>query len=180
MKKLICLFIVSIFLCGCTALPLAKFLPFGGSSESHSSKDYEKIELSSNGFYPSDINNIEDSLAKMPAEGKINLRIIRKSSQKLTPKRTAIQKAGDFIGGLGAVAFIALVIGFFVAPLATVGIVASIGKKWKNATIQIAKAIKVSGVLKSETKEDTSLEVALKTNQSMQTQELIGKIKGKL
>ena len=160
-------FIILIFMCfmlnGCTVLNMMSGLFKGASSNAgyESSENYTK-EL------------IEDK-----KEG-LKYYKLTKSRDKIIPKLTFAQKIGKWIGGLTTISIILLVIGFVVAPTATMTIfwyIASIGKKLaRRAFTETAMAIKISGA----NSENKKLKVELKSNQSETTKKMVGDLKAKL
>lgn len=159
----IILILMSFMLSGCTALNLVSGL-FKGSTLS---AGYE-----SNQNYTKEI--IEDKKSGFKYY-KLN-----KSRDKIIPKLTFAQKIGKWIGGLTSISIILLIIGFVVAPTATMTILWAVARAGKTlayrAFTETAMAIKISDAKNR----DTKLETELKSNQSESTKKMVGNLKSKL
>lgn len=167
MRKLFSYCIFLILMCfmlnGCTALNLVSGL-FKGSS---SSTGYESSQN-----YTKEI--IEDK------ESGLKYYKLTKSKDKIIPRLTFAQKIGKWIGGLTTISIILLIIGFVVAPTATMTIfwyIASAGKRLaRRAFTETAMAIKIS----KATKTAPELKNQLACTQSEETKKLVGEFKAKL
>ena len=157
------LFLTCFMLNGCTALNMMSGL-FKGTS---SSAGYESSQ------------NYTKELIEDKKEG-LRYYKLTKSRDKIIPKLTFAQKIGKWIGGLTTISIILLVIGFVVAPTATMTIfwyIASIGKKLaRRAFTETAMAIKISRA----NNENKKLKAELKSNQSESTKKMVGDLKAKL
>lgn len=98
-----------------------------------------------------------------------------KGNEKSVPKKTLMQRVGDWISGLGFLAFILIVAGLFLAPTVTISILFSILKRTRKAFIETVKAIKD---VKAD--QQTELHNALNKIQSEETKQLVGEVKAQL
>ena len=162
--KTIAVLVLSMFLLsGCIGLPV-KFNS-GNSNITYSKSDKGTI-IKEEGY---------EEVAGKPKKFSKYYREFEKDNEKSIPKKTLMQKVGDWISGLGFLAFILLVVGLFLAPGVTISVLFSILKRTRRAFIETVKAIKE---VKGDQKED--LHNALNKNQSNETKQLVGEVKAKL
>jgi hypothetical protein len=93
--------------------------------------------------------------------------------EKVTPKKTFIEKIGSWISGLGMIGFVLLVIGLVLAPTATIGFLFATLRKWKNAMRETVSGIKESRLIDK----DNGLKASLTDKQSTKTKLLVDSIK---
>ena len=164
--KTIAIILLSVFLLstsGCISLPLK--IGNNKSNITYSKTDKGTI-IREEGY---------EEVAGKPKKYSKYYKEYDKGSEKSIPKKTLMQKVGDWISGLGFLAFILLGVGLFLAPTVTIGILFSILKRTRRAFIETVKAIK-------DVKADQQIELhnALNKNQSNETKQLVGEIKAKL
>ncbi len=95
---------------------------------------------------------------------------------EVAPKRlTFAERLGNWVSGLSMLSVIALLIGLFLAPSATIAFLLKVVKRWKRAMRQTVLAIKESGVLK----EENGLHSALSNRHDEGTRQIVASIKAK-
>jgi len=161
MKKAILLLVAVIALSGCSLLKLPGLPTPKG---------------------PQTVYNWQETITRKPHTVIVNGKIVVVEEvtqelivgyEKVTPKRTFIQKIGAWISGLGILGFVLLAIGLVLAPATTIGFLIGTIKKWKSAMKETVVAIKDSGAVK----EGNGLKTALSEKQSTQTKALVDSIK---
>jgi len=101
---------------------------------------------------------------------------IKVNYEKQEKQLTFMGRLGAWIGGLGLIGVILLIVGLVLAPGATIGFLFSTLAKWKSAMKQTVSALKTANVVN----ENKELKEALKSSQSVQTKKIVGDIKAEL
>ena len=152
-KLLIVIPATCVMLTSCSLIPN---ISMGGSSGAAQVKKYEELVK-----YKTD-------------EAKLFYRT--RSSNKIIPRKTLIQRMGSWISGLSIIAVLLLGLGFILAPSTTVLFLLGLLRKWKLAFKQTVFAIKSSQAVN----DNETLHNELKSKQSVVTKKLVGDIKAEL
>jgi len=160
----IVLILTMLFTSGCAGLPLPRL---GGSKPAtKTSRSKDEVVHRITGY---------EEVAGKPKKYTYHYREFHKSSEKVVPKKTLMERVGGWISGLGFLAFILLVAGLFLAPTVTIGIVFNILKRTRRAlkaTVQAIKDVRAD--------EEPKLHAALNKRHTKETTDVIGEIKAKL
>lgn len=96
--------------------------------------------------------------------------------EKTTPKETFMQRVGNWISGLGMIAFIAIVAGLILCPGATLSFLMKKAFAYKRALKETVQAVKESRAVNT----GQDLHDALAQRQSNATKKIVGNIKSDL
>lgn len=158
MKRIVMIILLMsmMLLNGCTAI---KFFKPGGSNPANSyikNKNYEYE------YYRNKIAGV-------------TIKTVKKNSTKTTPKKTLGQKIGGWFAGLTTLGIILVVVGLFLAPATTIGVVISMWRRARRALIATVRAIK-----EVRADEEDTLHNSLNKYHTKDTKRTVSEIKSEL